>query len=372
MKDPSPCTRHILIRTDGNPEIATGHLRRCLSIAEALSERGAGVEFALADQVSAGLFASFAPNGLYPVHVLDTDYRKPGEELKALGALLSGGDYDVLLVDSYFVTPDYLTALKAMVKTAYLDDLCAFDYPADLVINYDPDPPADFYTKAGRLLAGYRYTPLRRQFQGIRPRIRDQVENVLLSTGGTDDPDIAGRLMRELLKGERMQVQEKNPLRSNPASWNYHILAGPMNRHRSGLERLAQDHPNVQLYENVSRMADLMAECDLAVSAAGTTLYELCAAGLPTVSYTLADNQLASARGMESSASLPWAGDARSDPRLPTKIAGILTELAQDKQKRQELSAAMHACVDGNGAARIAQELCRMDRNHKVPARRKI
>ncbi len=363
MNDPAPCTKRILIRADGNPEIATGHLRRCLSIAEALSERGAGVEFALADQVSAGLYASFAPDGLYPVHILDTDYRKPEDELEALGALLSEGAYDVLLVDSYFVTPDYLTALRAMARTAYLDDLCAFDYPADLVINYDPDPPADFYTKAGRLLAGCRYTPLRRQFQGILPRIRDQVENVLLSTGGTDEPDIAGRLMGELLEEEGAQGQKKDPARSNPASWNYHILAGPMNRHRSGLERLAQAHPNVQLYENVSRMADLITKCDLAVSAAGTTLYELCAAGLPTVSYTLADNQLASARGMEHSASIPWAGDARSDARLPKKIAGLLTELAQDKQKRQALSAAMHACVDGNGAARIAQELCRMGRS---------
>ncbi len=362
MNPPAPRARHILIRADGNPQIATGHLRRCLSIAEALLGEGAKVDFALADSVSAALFSSFAPPGLYPVHVLHTDYRKPEDELEALGTLLRQGCYDVLLMDSYFVTPDYLTALKRMVKTAYLDDLCAFDYPADLVINYDPAPPADFYTAAGRLLAGCRYTPLRRQFQGIRPQIRKQVESVLLSTGGTDDLNVAGRLMAELLEGEGVQKESSDSPCIPPAAWNYHILTGPMNRHRASLERLAQAHPNVTLHENVSRMADLMGECDLAVSAAGTTLYELCAAGLPSVSYTLADNQLATARDMERLASLPWAGDARKDAQLPRRISGLVMELAQDEKKRRALSAAMHACVDGNGAARIAQALCALER----------
>ena len=93
----------------------------------------------------------------FPVHVLHTDYRKPDAELPALERLLengpagqAGGRFRCLLIDSYFVTPPYLEELRRLLPTAYLDDLMAFDCPADLVVNYDFLPPRDFYSKAGQ------------------------------------------------------------------------------------------------------------------------------------------------------------------------------------------------------------------------------
>ena len=71
------------------------------------------------------------------------------------------------------------------------------------------------------------------------------------------------------------------------ASWRIHALTGPMHAHRRELTALAAKDPRLQLHENVKDMASLMAGRDLAVSAAGTTLYELCAAGVPAVSFTL-------------------------------------------------------------------------------------
>ena len=147
--------RTILIYTDGNTDIATGHLMRCLSVACALRELGGRAEFAVSDEASADLLASFFPKGNgFPVHILHADYRKPETALKALTQLLTRGpapspasdgpeqkSFSALLIDSYFVTQDFLEALRSMVKTAYIDDLYAFDYPADLVINYDFAPP---------------------------------------------------------------------------------------------------------------------------------------------------------------------------------------------------------------------------------------
>lgn len=343
----------VLIRADGNPDIATGHLMRCLSIAEALREQGAQAEFAVADPVSAGLLASFwEEKEAFPVHVLHTDYRKPDAELPALERLLengpagqAGGRFRCLLIDSYFVTPPYLEELRRLLPTAYLDDLMAFDCPADLVVNYDFLPPRDFYSKAGRTLLGGRYTPLRSQFCGLTPAFREQVGSLLISTGGTDACNVAGRLAAFLL------------LAPQSASWKIHALTGPMHAHRRELTALAAKDPRLQLHENVKDMASLMAGRDLAVSAAGTTLYELCAAGVPAVSFTLADNQLSCARDMQRFAGVPCAGDARQEKDIIETLASLLFSLAKNREKRDALARSMHAAVDGRGAQRIARAL---------------
>ena len=342
----------VLIRTDGNPDIATGHLMRCLSIASALRELGAQAEFALADPVSAGLLASFFEKENFPVHVLHTDYRKPDEELPAMKRLLENGAagqkdgrFRCLLIDSYFVTPPYLEELRRLLPTAYLDDLRAFDCPADLVINYDFLPPRDFYSQAGRTLLGGQYTPLRSQFSGLAPAFRERVGSLLISTGGTDACNVAGRLASFLLRAPQS------------ASWRIHALTGPMHAHRQELAALAARESRLQLHENVKDMASLMTGCDLAVSAAGTTLYELCAAGVPAVSFTLADNQLSCARDMQRFAGVPCAGDARQEKEIIETLASLLFSLAENREKRDALARSMHAAVDGKGAQRIARAL---------------
>ena len=351
--------RTILIYTDGNTDIATGHLMRCLSVACTLRELGGRAEFAVSDEASADLLASFFPKGNgFPVHILHANYRKPETALKALTQLLTRGpapspasdgpeqkSFSALLIDSYFVTQDFLEALRSLVKTAYIDDLYAFDYPVDLVINYDFAPPERFYSKAGKALLGCGFTPLRAQFSGLTPVFREQVEDVLISTGGTDAWNAAGKFASALL----------TPPES--ASWRIHVLTGPMHAHRNELQALAASHPQLLLHEKVTDMAGLMRTCDLAVSAAGTTLYELCAAGVPSVSFTMADNQLPCSRDMERFAGIPCAGDVRSTPDLIGRLLSLLFSLAENPQKRSALSRSMHAAIDGKGSERIAREL---------------
>ncbi|HJC57245.1 MAG TPA: UDP-2,4-diacetamido-2,4,6-trideoxy-beta-L-altropyranose hydrolase [Candidatus Eisenbergiella intestinipullorum] len=337
----------VLIRTDGNPDIATGHLMRCLSIACALRELGAQAEFAVSDEISRRLLFSFFEEEPFPVHVLHSDFRRPESELPSLKKLLLHGP-SCLLIDSYFITQPYLEALRPLIPTAYLDDLCAFDYPVDLVINYDFAPPADFYRLAGKKLLGCRYTPLRAQFSGLSPVSRppdSPVRDLFVSTGGTDDRNAAGKLASALLSAPES------------ASWRIHALIGPMHVHREELQVLAASHPRLILHENVKDMAGLMRGCDLAVSAAGTTLYELCAAGVAAVSFTMADNQLSCAMDMERFAGVPCAGDVRSTPDLTGRLLSLLFSLAENPEKRKRLSRSMHAAIDGKGAERIAGEL---------------
>lgn len=112
-------------------------------------------------------------------------------------------------------------------------------------------------------------------------------------------------------------------------------------------------------------MASLMQTCDLAVSAAGTTLYELCALGIPSVSFALADNQLAAAKAFDEAGAIPWAGDIRTAPeKVMDAIRSFVTSMSLSKAYPARLSAhkAMRGLVDGNGALRIAEALREMQR----------
>ena len=158
--------KSILIRTDGNKDIAAGHLMRCLSIAQALHEKKVSVFFATADETSAGLLRTFfGPGEDYPIFILHSDYRKPDSETDSLISLFSQFHIGCLLVDSYFVTPSYLETLSEVTKTAYIDDLYSFDYPVDLLINYDAIIPENFYQQARRRLLGLLYALKETVFQ---------------------------------------------------------------------------------------------------------------------------------------------------------------------------------------------------------------
>lgn len=340
----------VYIRTDGNETIATGHLMRCLSIARALAARNALPVFLLSDSTSMSmLHRMLTPEEqaehTFPVIHMQSDYRDLDREIPTLHNILSSRVISCLLVDSYFATPKYLSELKKLCRVAYLDDLQAFDCPVDLVINYDILVDTTCYKSAQKVLAGGSYTPLRRQFSLCPYRLWEEVKDVFVSTGGTDPFNIAGGLTRQLL--------------ASPG-WEdvcFHILTGPMHIHRAELDALADANDRIALHENVSNMAELMAECDLAFSAAGTTLYELCAVGVPSVSYTMADNQIPGAKAFGQAGLIPCIGDIRNNPAFFDLACEKLFSLAKDPSARRQQSMRMRMAVDGAGADRIAAEL---------------
>lgn len=187
--------RIIYIRTDGNSQIASGHLVRCISIAWACRSLGMDVCFLVSDSESCRLLRELSDtrkqSDRHPSACPDTDEHLPDsitiiqlktaqydnleKELPEVISLLTSArqisaSYPdtkqiVYLTDSYFVTEKYLSSLSAFLKTAYMDDLRAFDYPVNLIINYDLIPSAELpayqnaYRKAEHLLLGASYTP---------------------------------------------------------------------------------------------------------------------------------------------------------------------------------------------------------------------
>lgn len=340
----------VYIRTDGNETIATGHLMRCLSIARALKKRGAMVAFLVSDDTSASILQKmYSPDELndhsFPILELRTDYRSLDREIQAMQGILSSHNVACLLVDSYFVTPEYLDILHQICKVAYLDDLQSFDYPVSLVFNYDFCVDNSFYTKAELVLTGTAYTPLREQFAGQPYHIWEQVKDLFLSTGGTDPFNIAGGMLKRLCAADEWK------------DVSFHVLTGPMHVHRAELAEMAETDSRIILHEQVSDMASLMASCDLAFSAGGTTLYELCAVGVPSVSFSMADNQIPGVKAFADADLIPWAGDIRDNEAFYEDAIGALTSLLQNPDARKEQSDRMRMAIDGAGARRIADAI---------------
>jgi spore coat polysaccharide biosynthesis predicted glycosyltransferase SpsG len=106
-------------------------------------------------------------------------------------------------------------------------------------------------------------------------------------------------------------------------------------------------------------MASLMSSCDLAVSAAGTTLYELCALGVPSISFTMADNQLTTANAFAAVEAIPCAGDLRTGvDAVLDEVLRFITESSPEKRKAAHET--MSSLIDGKGALRIAEAIAEL------------
>ena len=330
----------IFIRVDMNPVIATGHMMRCLSIADAVTKLGKKVIFITADEYPCELLGQ---RGYEPI-VLHTDWKRMEEEAEKLKTLIKEYGVKKFLVDSYQITADYLQELRQEVEVIYLDDLDAFDYPTDKLICY-----ANYYgqfsygqkTVDEGYYLGMDYVPLRKVFQNCLPKkIRDKVENILLLSGGSDSCGIIKRMVDAFKDKEVMLI----------------TVCG---RFYEGFEELKEEYKeytNLVFYQNITNLEDYMKEVDLAVSAGGTTLYELCAVGTPTISYSFADNQLYNVRQFAKDGLIDYAGDVRTDD-IFANVIKLYEKYDADNTVRKERSVLMQQMVDGKGADRIARIL---------------
>jgi spore coat polysaccharide biosynthesis predicted glycosyltransferase SpsG len=137
----------------------------------------------------------------------------------------------------------------------------------------------------------------------------------------------------------------------------FHIVAGRLNPHNDDLHLLEREFDGVFVHMNVKEMSKLMLNCDIAVSAGGSTLYELCACGVPTIAFSWADNQVNAVKCFGEGYMIN-AGDFRENEELClSSIQSGVSNLADDYELRYEMSEKTRHLVDGYGAMRIAESL---------------
>lgn len=331
----------LYIRTDINDTIATGHLMRCMAIADAAKDEGEDTTFLLADNRAVPLMEKRG----FRYIVLRTKWNDMDAELPSIKKVIETECTDKLLIDSYQVTAHYLEELRLFTKTVYLDDLDAFHYPVDALICYANYWEDFHYT--GRypdtqLFLGPAYAPLRAPFRSRgKKQIKPQAENLLLLSGGSNHYDILNRILRKMERDIYSNID---------------VICGMYDQNYTALCSIYGNEHNIHIHRAVSDLEHYMERADLAISAGGTTLYELCALGVPSLSYSVADNQLKNVRKFQADGVIPYVGDVRTDD-VAGNLNRLLTHYRQNAALRREMSEKMQKLVDGNGARRIVHAI---------------
>ncbi len=338
------------IRADANETIGVGHIMRCISIGDALKDLGQIVVFLTADHSADTLLAGHG----FEHRVLDTKWNVMQEEQELLLGILKEERADLLLVDSYYVTEHYLKALRSKIKLAYLDDRNAFAYPVDILINFQIEsvdmPYQASFDAAGEkdtvFLLGTQYAPLRKAFQNREPRLRSEVGRILITSGGSDQYNLTDKILQKLSGQEWFAKAE------------YLTVVGKFNVNKELLRDKWARNKNVFLLENVEDMQQVMEQCDLAITAGGGTLYELCSCAVPSIAYSFVDNQLPAVIKFGEIGVIPYAGDFRTDEeQVLSRIVEFVRSHMENPQKLSEESKKVREIADGNGAKRLAKEL---------------
>lgn len=360
----------IVFRADANPNIGMGHVMRCLSIADAFRSKAKRVLFIVADDSVVNLINSRG----FDTYVLKSDYKDMESEINRWPKGLAP---EILVVDSYFVTDEYFRSLKDTFpegKLVYIDDVASFAYPVDVLVDYNAyGLYVDYEGLYGNsevrkpdFILGPTYTPLRTMFKGIPRRNQpDVVKDVLVSTGGSDEMHLTLKLLDAVASMENSQRV-------------YHFLLGAMNQDREKIHSLVRGMKNIVLHENVSDMKFLIESCDIAISAAGSTMYEICACGVPMVTYSIADNQNPGAEAFEKQGLALNVGDLRIPESVDVNqvfsgelrtdaaqsIVEVAERLANDYDLRCLIGGRMQELIDGCGAERLAGKLLCSARSH--------
>lgn len=338
--------QRLLIRTDGNEKIAMGHVMRCLSIAEAFKRLGGEVEFLLSDNYVCSVLEQRG----FSYQVLGSNWQDLEQEIEQMETLLKREGKTKLLIDSYQVTERYLACLAEFAQLIYLDDLNSFPIPAAMVVNYvsfAQNKENTFYENPDTVYClGWQYTPLRLAFAESKYQFQPRVKNILITTGGSDPFEMSVRISRQLLKQEWLE------------DISLHIVAGKFCQCTDILLQLQEQDERVKIYQNISNMESVMCQCDFAVSAGGTTLFELFACGVPVIAFGFVENQMESLHLLAEQQALCYMGDARQNTEeLVNNIVKKAEEYCMDASLREEYRKQGQSITDGKGALRIAEAI---------------
>ncbi|MBP3265424.1 MAG: UDP-2,4-diacetamido-2,4,6-trideoxy-beta-L-altropyranose hydrolase [Lachnospiraceae bacterium] len=331
----------LYIRADMNSQISVGHVMRCLSVADSAKARGIKTVFIAADDNPVPLVKERG----HEIIVLGTDWQDMESELPALEKIIAERGIDRILIDTYQVTDAYLRRVNELARVYYLDDVNAFPYPVYAVINYSNHADESTYPvryPGTKFYLGCGYAPLRKAFKDPHPKkINPSVKNILIMSGGSDPYDMLPQILDAL------------PLKDFET---VNAICGNFNNRLDSLKAKYASYPSVHILPSVEKIWRYYEEADVAISAGGSTLYELSSMGVPTITYSFVDNQIPNVRAFDLDGVMPYAGDARGG-NVPARVRKLLEEM-DDASVRSENSRRLQRLVDGQGADRMVDVLC--------------
>ena len=364
------------IRADASLQIGSGHIMRCLTLAHELSRRGHEVRFicrALPGHL--GETIERAGFGLVLLPVPPQAGRLPESEAKAatcvqlahahwlpVSQVQDAADCvppirafapDWIICDHYALSAEWELAAKAAAgcRLMAIDDLADRPHAADLLLDqnlgHSPADYAGLVPPTCRLLTGTRYALLREEFAAWREASlqrraaqadKGYLKHILVNLGGVDKDNYTLAVL-QALSG------------SLPAACRVTVVMGKTAPHTAAVQAFADGAPYpCRVLVGANNMAELMAEADLAIGAAGSTSWERCCLGLPTMMLVLAENQ----RGIAETLQQAGVASVADMADLPASLASLLAETPALRAEQSRRAAAL---CDGRGVLRVANNL---------------
>ena len=358
--------QRVIFRADASLRIGTGHVVRCLTLAETLARRGATVEFVcrvmdgdLVDRIEERGFTvrrlprlgSDASAGVDPsLHARwrATDWRTDAEQTMASVAA-SGARGTWIVTDHYGLDWRWQRHVRSQVARVFvIDDLANRRHDADLLLDQNYAAVTGRY--AGlvptrcRVLEGPRFALLEDDYRAARSRMRRRTgacNRLMVFFGGADITNETSRLLRAIaISSLRALVVD--------------VVIGDQNPHRKEVAELVARLPSARLHVQLSNLAGLMASADLAIGAGGTATWERCCLGLPSVLVATAANQMPTLRALADDGIVMYLGRS-ADVTEADYVEAI--SRASDPTWLRRVAGRCQALVDGQGVERVARAM---------------
>jgi UDP-2,4-diacetamido-2,4,6-trideoxy-beta-L-altropyranose hydrolase len=324
--------RTILVRADGDAKIGTGHVMRCLALAQAWSKGGGDACFASA-QITPSLEQRLLEDAAQTIDLA-----------RELGAAW-------VVADGYRFGSKYQKQIKAAgFRLLLLDDYGhAEHYYADYVLNQNLSVDRKIYANrepSTRLLLGGRHALLRREFaawRGWNRQIPAIGRKILLTLGGSDRNNMTGDILDALTS---LRIDDLEIV----------AVVGGSSPHAKKLQAIASNHPkSVRLVVDAFNISELMAWADIAIAAGGTTTWELAFMGLPALLFVLAKNQRLVAEQLHAARLARNLGSRYQSS--PKQLLREVEMLLNSRATRAEMSRIGRTLVDGSGSERVCLRL---------------
>lgn len=331
---------------------------RCFALAQAWHDAG-GCALFVAESFTPAIKERLSSESFDLIHVSS---RAGGlEDAQETIRIAKSRQVEWIVVDGYQFEHEYQQALKAAgFKVLFLDDYGhSKSYSVDLVLNQSLSASEKLYSDRDsqtQLLLGPKYALLRREFTswvGWEKIAGPDCRQLMVLMGGSDPSNVTARALEALSRRDFAHLAVK-------------IILGGSNPHISELKRCATaSTANIEFLTDVYRLSDLMSRADIAISASGSTCWELCMLGVPSLLVDVAENQTANAKELNRRECAVHIGNRSI---TASEIANGLISLAGSQSLRRSLSENSRRLVDGRGALRVLSALTGQPRVFVRPA----
>ena len=352
--------KNLIIRADADTRMGTGHIMRCIALAQAWQDQAGRVTF-LSHCESESLQERIINEGFefIPIERSHPDPIDLKKTLSIVSNLTSQSNHSNrtnstntpwLVLDGYHFTSDYHKTIREnSCRLLVIDDMAHLDhYYADILLNQNINASNLNYScdKDTVKLLGCEYILLRREFlkyKKFKRNIPNKAKKILVTMGGADLDNTTVKIIRALNSLNDREIEVK-------------IVAGPTNPNIKSLESELSRTPFTScLLHSTNDMPELMTWSDIAISAGGSTCWELFFMGLPTISIITAENQRLNTEKLEKLGCL--LSIFNNNQFCENDFAKKIEACFSDKEWRQEVSNKAINLVNGYGSRRVINSI---------------